>query len=212
MIRLSTKAKSTFFELLPKYIPENAVHYCFDLWVEHPFHFKVNRKRQTKLGDYRYDPVRKEHTITVNLNLNPYNFLITYLHEFAHLITTEKYGRKVSPHGQEWKNAFIETIAPVLNNLVFPNELLTILKKHMSNPKASSQSDPKLVRALRKYDKNPTDQMLLEDLDQGEEFDFKGNTFRKLETRRTRVLCFHLASGRKYLIPKIARIEKNLSN
>ncbi len=208
MIRLTAASKNKFYEILPNYIPENAVHYCFDLWVAHPFHFRITKKRQTKLGDYRYDPVRKEHTISVNYNLNQYNFLITYLHEFAHLLTTEKYGRRVDPHGKEWKNAFKETISPVLNSLVFPDELLLVLQKHMSNPKASSQSDPRLVKALRKYDTNYEDQLLLEDIDHGEEFLFKGNTFKKLESRRTRVVCHHLSSGRKYLIPKIAKVEK----
>ncbi len=209
MIKLSPSSKSKFYELLPKYIPANAVHYCFDLWVANPFHFKVTRKRQTKLGDYRFDPVRNEHTISVNYNLNQYNFLITYLHEFAHLLTTEKYERKAEPHGREWKNFFKETMAPVMNSLIFPEELLPVLKRHMLNPKASSQSDPHLVKALRKYDRDYNDQLLLDEIEKGDEFSFKGNAFRKLESRRTRVVCYHLATGRKYLIPKIARVDKH---
>lgn len=207
MIKVSPAAKEKFYHILEKHIPENAVHYCFDLWIAKPFHFKVARKRQTKLGDYRFDPLRKEHTITVNFNLNPYNFLITYVHEYAHLLATEKYGRRVSPHGREWQKEFQKTLLPVMNALVFPTELLMVLSRHMMKPKASTQSDPKLVKALRMYDEHSGDDFVLDEIAVGGRFIFKGNIYQKLEVRRTRVICNHLASGRKYLIPKIARVE-----
>ncbi len=208
MIRTTEVSRNKFYELIRQYMPENAVHYCFDLWVNYPFHFRITRKRQTKLGDYRYDPNRKEHSITINYNLNAYNFLITYLHEYAHLIATEKFGRKVSPHGKEWQMEFRNVMLPMLSPLVFPDDLLKVLARHMKKPKASTQSDPLLVKALRNHDPDPANAILLDDIKNGEIFSFKGNVFKKLESRRTRVLCHHISSGRKYLIPKIARIEK----
>ncbi len=209
MIKLSESSRQKFFTVLQKYVPTDAVHYCYDLWVKNPFHFKISRNRQTKLGDYKYDPYRKEHTITVNYNLNLYNFLITYLHEFAHLTTTEKYGRKVLPHGKEWKKEFQNILSPMLSALIFPEDVLKVLIKHMKNPKASTHSDMHLVKALRKYDDGFSDVIILDELENGDIFSFKGNTFKKLESRRTRVLCHHIASGRRYLIPRIAKVEKD---
>ena len=63
----------TFFQ---KYFPENTIDYCFNLWKEYQFKFKVTRPRQSKLGDYCYRRDRG-HQITVNANLNPYSFLVT---------------------------------------------------------------------------------------------------------------------------------------
>ena len=31
-------------------------------------------------------------------------------HELAHLLAFEKYGRKISPHGEEWKSTFREML------------------------------------------------------------------------------------------------------
>lgn len=207
MIKVPESAKEKLFQILEKHVPENAVHYCYDLWIKKPFHFKVTRKRQTKLGDYRFDQVRGEHTITVNFNLNPYNFLITYIHEYAHLITTEKYGRRVSPHGREWRKEFQQVLLPVMNELVLPPDILGVLRLHMRNPKASTQSDPRLVKALRRYDENTHEEFLLDDVAINAQFIFKGSLYQKLESRRTRVLCHHVDSGKRYLIPKIARVE-----
>ena len=146
------KSTEKLYSLLQQHIPDNAVHYCLDKWTEKPFHFTVTRKRNTKLGDYRFDPRTAKHSITVNHNLNKFNFLITFLHEYAHLTATDKYDRKVSPHGAEWKKEFKEVIQPMLNSLVFPDDILQVLIKHMKNPKASTQADARLVQVLRKYD------------------------------------------------------------
>jgi predicted SprT family Zn-dependent metalloprotease len=43
------------------------------------------------------------HQITINGTLEPQLFFFVLTHELAHLIAFEKYGRRISPHGQEWK-------------------------------------------------------------------------------------------------------------
>ena len=57
-------------------------------------------------GDFK--PLKKSgwSQITINNNLNEYGFLITALHEFAHLLVYEKYKNKVHPQGSEWKKLF----------------------------------------------------------------------------------------------------------
>lgn len=199
-------SKNAFYLLLNSHIPENAVHYAYDLWVSHQFNFKVTRKRSSKYGDYRFNPLNGSHTITVNGDMNPYAFLVTYVHEAAHLVAYKRFGRKIAPHGVEWKRTFQELMDPVLSNLIFPEDILEALRSHMKNPKASSSADPHLNMCLRKYDEN-TGLVHLGEIKNGDLFKFNTRVFKKESLRRTRILCQEINSGRKYLISKVALVE-----
>lgn len=198
--------------ILDKHVPPEAVDYCLELWIAKPFHFKVKQKRNSKLGDYKYDPAYRDHTITINHDLNAYAFLITYLHELAHLHVTEKYGRNVKPHGSHWKVIFAGLMRPVMNEKVFPEMVLTPLRRHMLNPKASTQADQNLVAALRDFDCTDDGAVCLKELGEGAFFSYHGHEYKKIKTRRTRILCQHRISGRKYLIPGIALVNPDLQN
>ncbi len=188
-----------------KYFPVNTADYAFDLWQQYGFHFKVSRSRNTKLGDYRYNPKVKKHTITVNHDLNPYAFLVTYVHEVAHLVTFEQHGSRVQPHGIEWKTAFKELMQPVLIAEVFPADLLATLTQHMANPKASSLADPALARALHKYDlKEAT--IYLSDLQEGAQFILDKRVFEKQKKRRSRALCLELKTGKYFTVSEMAQV------
>ena len=193
-------------KLLVEYVPENALEYCIALWSEQPFTFKVSNNRISKLGDYKFDPRVGEHAISVNGGLNQYAFLVTFLHEFAHLLVQIRFNSRQRPHGQEWKNCFNEVMAPVLQNDVFPSPLKEVLAKHMENPRASSGSDPELYAALKVHDDVSGVNMLM-DLPNGVEFVFKNRVFQKVKHKRTRVLCNEVGSGRQYLIPAIVEID-----
>lgn len=193
-------------QIFQKSVPAGAADYCHQLWQEHGFIFKITRHRSTKLGDYRYTP-EKGHQISVNISLNPYAFLITYLHEVAHLVTFSRYKRKVKPHGAEWKKSFQNLMAPVANPAVFPGELLPALQRYLASPKASSCSDPQLVAAIRVFDTRPEGQVL-SDLQTGEKFRLSGRVFVKGAIRRTRVVCEEPATRRKYLVPAQAVVER----
>jgi len=201
------QAKKKLYQILQQHVPENAVHYCLDLWTAIPFHFKVTRKRNSKLGDYRFDHRQGSHSITVNFDLNKYSFLITYIHEIAHLVTTERYGRKSQPHGKEWKSCFRELMEPVLTDLILPSDILLPLNKHMRNPRASTYADAKLVMVLRDYDEQKSDLIPLAELKEGDVFEFNKRMYKKLNLRRTRVLCQQADSSRKYLISKMALVR-----
>lgn len=198
--------KSIVYYQLEKHLPSNAVHYCLDLWISYPFSFVVNRERSTKLGDYRYDRHQDGHTITVNNNLNRFNFLITYLHEVAHRIVHRQAGRLHKPHGGEWKTEFRKLLSPMMTDLVFPPEVLVALRRHMRNPKATTQSDPELVKALRKFDVE-NNQTYLSDIHAGLSFSYKGRDFRKEGVRRTRAVCTDVTTGKKYLISEISEVQ-----
>ncbi|MCH7413044.1 SprT-like domain-containing protein [Belliella sp. R4-6] len=191
-----------FFQAFRKHVPEDAVKYCFDLWKEMPFNFYITNSRNSKLGDFRYRSDKKVQTITINYDLNPYQFLITYLHEVAHYRAFSKFGGYIKPHGKEWKSSFQKLMEPVLNPKVFPIEIYIHLKRHMANPKASSTRDYFLMIELRKFDKDKKEEnlKLLQHLNRGTVFEIKGRVFEKIETKRTRVLCLELKTGKKYLI------------
>lgn len=192
-------------EVFQKFVPEPSVGYCVKLYQRLGFEFKIKKARQTKLGDYRYNPKTNKHTITVNNDLNPYAFLVTYLHEVGHLIAFKKYGRRIQPHGKEWKLCFKEVSEPMLTDEVFHSSVLLALKKYFRNPKASSCSDPILYQILKQFDA-PSDKILLKDISIGQSFHFNNKNYVKLESKRTRSVCQETKSHRKYLISDLAEV------
>jgi len=198
-------AKHTFYQALDKFMPIEAMDYCYELWVNDPFHLKIKKERVSKLGDYRYNPTTKTHSISVNNNLNPYAFLITYLHEIAHLKTFKEFKRSVKPHGKEWKNNFKRLVLPVLNNEVFPEKVLRPLVAYMKNPKAASCSDHKLLAALSQFDFKP--KTLLSEVKSGDVFVLGNKKFKKGALRRTRYVCLDVDSGKRYLVSRSASVD-----
>jgi SprT protein len=194
--------------IFQKYFPAEAVPYCFGLWNEYKFKFKITRPRQSKLGDYCY---RRDtgHQITVNANLNPYSFLVTYIHEIAHLQTFKQYGNRPEPHGKEWKQHFRNTFQPLLNPEILPAELIITLNEYLKNPAATTQGAKPLVNALRKYDINmDEDKIVLTQLQQGDNFELNGKIFTKGELRRTRFLCTDRQTGKRYVVANNALVKR----
>lgn len=197
-------------KLFEKHIPLAAATYCVSLWQSTPFSFKVQKPRTSKLGDFRYRKDRKIQTITINSDLNKFQFLLTYIHEVAHLYTFEKFGNSLAPHGMEWKKEFQKLMSPLLVDSVFPKDILIPLRAHMQNPSASSARDLFLMKEMSKYDvKSETisDHIFLSDLLPGREFLLSGRKFKKGETKRTRVLCEEVDSGRKFLVSRLAKVK-----
>jgi SprT protein len=193
-------------KIFQRYVPQSTIQYCHSLWSQLNFNFKITKERSSKLGDYRFDPMNSKHTISVNHNLNNFSFLITYIHEVAHLMTREKYKHSVLPHGHQWKLEFKKLMLPLLNDQVFPDDILRVLAKHMKNPKASSTSDKHLFMTLRKYDQE-MNLIFLSDLDLGTKFLLNKKVYQKIEKRRTRSICIEVSSHRKYLIAETATVK-----
>ena len=194
--------------IFEKYFPITTVSYCFGLWDEHKFKFKITRPRQSKLGDYCY---RRDsgHHISVNANLNPYSFLVTYIHEVAHLQTFKQFGNKPEPHGKEWKQHFRNTFQPLLKPDILPPELIVTLNDYLKNPAATTQGAKPLVNALRMYDVNvDIDKIVLMQLDKGVDFELNGKVFTKGELRRTRFLCTDRQTGKRYVVSNNALVKK----
>ena len=193
-----------FKAFLAKKVPFAALDYCVALWEEYPFHFKVVKKRATKLGDYCYDRRDKSHTITVNHDLNPYQFLITYVHEVAHRAV---HHCRQKPHGIYWQMKFRNLMSPLLKPAVFPEDVLEVLTRHMRNPKASTAADPALARILSRYDSEGSNLPTLAEVAVGGEFVFRERAFKKLEKKRTRAVCLDISNRKKYLISEVAEVK-----
>lgn len=196
---------NNYRHVFERFVPGPAVSYCLKLWEYFGFEFKIKKSRQTKLGDYRFTPQTKIHTITINNDLNPYSFLVTYLHEVAHLVTFKEHGQGADPHGKEWKQNFKKVAAPMLNDQVFPEHVLLALTRYFKNPKAASCSDPVLYRTLKSFD-HPNGKILLKKIDIGSVFHFNGKQYQKLERKRTRSLCLEVTTNRRYLISELAEV------
>ena len=190
--------------VLANYLPQEVIPYIENWIQEFKLDFKIVNPRKTKFGDFRpaYGS-RKKHQITINNNLNKHAFLITTLHEFAHLFTWEEHGRRVQPHGVEWKSIFAEMLVKFYP--LFPEDVQLALEKYIDNPKASSCSDKDLYKVLRKYDEYS--QPYLDEISIGSEFLFNKKRYKSLEKRRTRFLVKNLHNGREYLISGIAQVE-----
>ena len=193
-------------EVLLKYLPERSVSSCLALIEKTGVHLKVVNQRVTRHGDYRRLP-DGSHVITVNATTNKYRFLITLIHEIAHLVAFERFGRNIKPHGIEWKRTFQHLMLPMIRPEVFPTQLLPILAKHFKNPKASSSTDANLSIALKQFDA-PTNKKYVFELPSGSTFRlYNGKLFKKGNKRVKRYECVEVATGKVYLFQPNAEVE-----
>jgi hypothetical protein len=193
-------------ETLSKYIPEHAVKPVFELIVVNQVHLKIVNERTTRHGDYRKG-LSGKHEITVNSNLNKYKFLITLIHEIAHLVAFEKFGRQIKPHGNEWKYSFQQLMLPFIRPEIFPNQLLPLLARHFKNPTASSDTDATLSLALKQFDQQ-NDKSYIFEIPYGCVFRIpNGKIFKKIALRVKRYECLEVNSGRIYLFNPNAEVE-----
>ncbi|MFM1877685.1 MAG: hypothetical protein RLZZ241_551 [Bacteroidota bacterium] len=194
-------------EVLARYLPERAIAGCLDLIQQHGVHLKIVRERETRHGDYRSMP-NGAHLITVNAMNNRYRFLITLIHEIAHLVAFESYGRKIKPHGTEWKLTFQRLMFPFLRPEIFPERLLPYLARHFKNPKASSSTDSALSLALKFYDTQESLEYCVYQIPEGSLFRIRnGRIFRKGACQIKRYKCVEVTSGKLYLFQPHAEVE-----
>ncbi len=192
--------------VLAQYMPAEAAP-IIAKWIDYfQCEFKISKTRSTKLGDYRHPYQGRGHRISVNYNLNHYAFLVTTVHEFAHLLTWNEYKNKVKPHGLEWKSNFKRMMLPFFEKQVFPEDIHQAIISYMSNPAASSCSDLHLSRALKKYD-HQSDALHVEQLPLHTYFMIKdGRRFKKGEQIRKRYKCLCIDNQKIYLFNPLAEV------
>lgn len=194
---------------LNSFLPPNCYELVAAYLKQYKVHLTITRARESVLGDYRSREQHKNHRISVNGNLNKYAFLITLLHELAHLLTYEQYGHRVLSHGKEWKKAFGILLAEFISRKLFPADVEKVLVKTLHDPAASSCANASLLRVLKNYDKEGSKRLFVEELPQGTLFSIKGGRiFKKGEKRRTRYKCMEVATGKEYLFSGVYEVEK----
>jgi hypothetical protein len=195
-------------QALSEYLPAGTFAPVAAYIQQYKVHLTIARERKSILGDYRNAVNSRNHRISVNGNLNRYSFLITLLHELAHLLTFDKYGNKVQAHGREWKNLFGELLAQFLKAKVFPADIEKELIASLSNPAASSCAEDGLMRILRRYDAKAEGQMLVEEIPMQSLFKLKdGRVFKKGEKLRKRYRCEEVGSKKVYLFSPVFEVE-----
>jgi hypothetical protein len=189
------------------YVPANSVA-ALGKWLSVPgTQLRITKHRSSKLGDYRPLNGGKQHLISVNGNLNKYAFLITLVHEIAHMNNYIAYRSKVKPHGQEWKDEFKRLMAEFNLTSIFPDILLPKIESYMANPKASSSSDISLSLALREFDATKVNHVVLSQIEEGAIFNTRnGRAFVRGARQKKRIKCKELKTGRLYLFSPIAEV------
>ena len=200
-------------QILRHYFPEAAVPMVVEAYSQSRFQLKFKKPRNSKLGDFR-SPRGKNGIccITLNGDLNPYQMLVTFVHELAHYVVYVNYpNRNLEPHGEEWKQTFAQLLLPYLKHEIFPEDILNALKRHLQHIKASSTADSYLAKVMKQYDAKPSAEkpLTVEELREGTVFQLaNGMSFRKGPKRRTRYQCECLDNGRTYSVSGMAEILK----
>lgn len=192
---------------IENFVPTASIPLLSKYLVHWEVNMVVTRERLTKHGDFRALP-KGGHQITVNEMPNPYRFLITTVHEIAHLITYKDFGVGIKPHGKEWKHTYRKIMLPFLIPEIFPQELLKILQLHFRNPKASSETDTKLTLVLNKFDPENKKNYIFE-LEDGSVFEIhNGRRFIRGKKRTKRYECREVNGKRLYLFSPHAQVIK----
>ncbi|SDI90915.1 SprT-like family protein [Chryseobacterium taeanense] len=189
---------------LEKYLPQNILRYLKIWFADYYIHIKITRDRNSKLGDYRKLPDHS-HEITINSTLAPELFFFVLTHELAHLIAFEKYGRKISPHGNEWKETFRKMLLQSID--VYEENLRPIIIKFSKSPKANFMASPDLVKYFH-IEKQDDTLVFIEKLQKGDFFIYRNEKYLLEGLIKKNYLCKNLATGRKYSFKPLARVEK----
>ena len=204
------KNSTNLEDALKSFLPAESLTLACDKLREYPHHLVITEPRSTKLGDFTADPRGGRHVLTVNGNLNKYAFLITLMHELAHLITYLNHRDRVKPHGAEWKGCFKQTLGPFLRRSVFPEDVAKAIASYLANPAASTCADIHLSKTLARYDKKShPDIQLLDDIPHNARFIYGRDhrVFIKGERLRTRYRCFEESTKHEYLFSPLVKIR-----
>ena len=197
-------------QALSNYLPDNSFEHVVSYIHQFKVHLTVTKKRKSVLGDYRHAELTHNHRISINGNLNKYEFLITLLHELAHLLTFEQYKHKVEAHGMEWKHCYSMLLKDFVQLNIFPDDIKKALQKSIRNPSATANGETELLLVLRKY--NPIQQQGIYTLHQLPVDTIfvteNGRVFKKGIQRRKRIVCIEIKTGLNYLFSPIVEVKK----
>lgn len=189
---------------LHSFLPPGAYDKVMQYLQQFKVHLTITRERKSVLGDYRFAVNGKNHRISVNGNLNTYAFLITLLHELAHLVAFVRFGNHIASHGKEWKLTYGEILYQFLQLDIFPNDIADEITLTMQRPAAGSCAEDGLLRVLRKYDEKKDNKLLVEEIQPGNLFSTDdGRLFKRGDQLRKRIRCLEVKTGKVYLFSPV---------
>jgi SprT protein len=201
--------KEAPLEYLQSYLPTGSANLVMQYLHHYKVHLTITRERKSILGDYRHATHDRNHRISVNGNLNKYSFLITLVHELAHLLTFQQHGNRVQSHGKEWKSIYAFLLKDFIVANLFPEDIRVRLQQSIHDLPASSCADDDLMRVLRRYDENPGDMVLVEQVPEGNFFATDdGRIFRKGKKLRKRYQCFDVKTKQEYLFSPVYEVKR----
>lgn len=202
------KKQETSLNYLANFLPPNTFDLVSPFFKGHIIHLTLTHERKSVLGDYR-NPTKDspQHRISININLNPYSFLITLLHELAHMLTFVHFKNNVNPHGKEWKTQFRHVLIPFIGKKIFPQDVERALIAYIQNPAASTCSDQRLFKALYRYDEQKPGYKLVDDIEIGQWFECEDRIFEKVAQMKTRSKCQCLTTRKMYLFQGIMEVK-----
>ncbi|HEY0677902.1 MAG TPA: SprT-like domain-containing protein [Chitinophagaceae bacterium] len=196
-------------EYLQRYLPPGSGELVMQYLHQYKVHLTITRERKSLYGDYRHATHDRNHRISVNGNLNKYSFLITLVHELAHLLTFQQYGNRVASHGKEWKKLFAFLLKDFLSANIFPDDIKRALAKSIHDLPASSCADDSLMRVLKSYDVTSPDIVMVEQIAEGNLFALDdGRIFRRGKKLRKRYECVEVKTRRLYLFSPVYEVRK----
>ena len=190
-----------------KFLPPGAFPAITKILSNQELDVKIVKSRSTKFADFN-PPFGKKKIplITINNNLNPYSFLLTLLHEYAHYLVWKDGHHYAKPHGKTWKNHFRVLIQFVMDRNIFPDELAPQIAQHIQNPGATSCTDIKLFKKLSAFDGDRAGIFIDEIPDSTLFHTPNGQLFKKEKKVRKRILCTCQEKKKKYLFTPIYRV------
>ncbi len=189
----------TLGEYVAEKLDQETAFKIFDYLEKNNCDFRITRRRKSKLGDFRVQGNKR--SISVNDEPNRYRFIITLIHEIAHLKTFIEYKNRVMPHGKEWKNNFRVLLHDFGIRHFFQNEekLVQIFDIVFDNPTATAGIDLELEKCYQKYDaQHSEDECFLSDLPIDAFFIYRQQLYQKKKVMRTRALCKQIVNNRMY--------------
>ncbi|MFT3948651.1 MAG: SprT-like domain-containing protein [Agriterribacter sp.] len=192
---------------LQSFLPQGSYQAVMEYLLQYKVHLTITRERKTVLGDYRFAVKGKNHRISVNGNLNQYAFLITLLHELAHLVAFIRHGNHIASHGKEWKATYGEILYRFVMLKIFPVDVEQEIKISMKNPAAGSCAEDGLLRALRNHDTVKKGDRMVEEIEPGSVFRTEdGRVFKRGDQLRKRIRCLEIKTGRMFLFSPVYEV------
>jgi hypothetical protein len=179
--------------------------------IASPVPILLAKARASKHGDFRVPRPGKPAYITMNHDLHPVEFLITLAHEIAHYRNWKNHGRRVRPHGPEWRNEFRSMLVEVLKAGIFePDIASAVIQHYFKRVLIGSGSSEQLNRLLGKSKEN-NGALHVADLPEGARFTLKsGKSFIKGQKMRKRYQCREIVSSRIYSVHPLAEVQETI--